>query len=863
MKIHFSHILLLSILSFSLLLACSASFAKDLLVNYPDIPGIDTPDTSGTPLSIFFNYAYSFAIFIGGALAFILLILAGIKYITSKGSPDKLTDARQQITASIIGLTIILGSYMILNTINPQLVELNFPSISINTPGIDIPSQISTSPIKIQEIPVGTLITSEITLSSFMVTQETDPRTDILDSNDEPIYNYYFESETTKYPTDYQGGLEGRRLKRIHEVASTTLPAIDMLNSITKELTVLTEELLDKVKTLDNLVSQCSCSNCDKGSCRGNGSCSGGCGCSGDPCPNRDQMNTLRDEIPIYYDEDINDNPPIPCKMIELEYFGGAFDAFLEGGGILVKTDDSDYEDNSYWHTGEGYYSEKTVDELRSAIQECITAGEIEQDQYDDSDPDNDHWSIEEIIDLMADIENKGTYTPKTDPLERDIETNMEHLKANIIFLEGSKTVLNPEHPAGCFPQAYSFLQIPQIVDSLGFSLDDFYSLPLGDVRVIGDPATFYCPLAPMDPNRETMLLDYIPQETSCEPIVEIPIGNTIDESLKLMNNIFDEIKNIYDKGNDALSKNENQFELEEEIFDESDNLIEQTSEDNLEPDCAIYCISVQNCNCSTDSEGYTHCTCSCSCDENGTILSAIKSAIHSTFSKIRSRSTKITNDTKKIQNYLDSIFESFYKLNSEYPKAIPQDEEIITHPEAGKRVPIEKDICCEEPGGYCRDPDTSKLIMEDGMAEEREYTLKEKLLQIQKLLNRSRDFGTYKILLEQLIDLGLADAKELTNLYETVDILLDLSNCDVLITQMAEQADSGYSQKLLEGCWLAKSENLNHLDSKICSIDPPYDCDYFDPLIPERKSELLCYCFEHAFYPTLANNFFCCNIKN
>ncbi|MBU3913296.1 MAG: pilin [Nanoarchaeota archaeon] len=854
MKIYFSRILLLSILSFSLLIAYSASFAKDLSVDYPDIPGIDTPTTSGTPLSVFLNYAYSFAIFIGAGLAFILLIWAGIKYITSKGNPDKLTDARQQITASIIGLTIILGSYMILNTINPQLVELNFPAISINAPGIDIPSQINTSPIKIQEIPVGTLITSEITLSSFMVTRETDPRIDIVDPDDEPIYNHYFESEATKYPTDYQGGLEGRRLKRIHEVASTTLPAVTFFKEIYGDFLSATEELVDAIDDLYNLTLECTCNNCDRGSCTPNGGCICNCVCTGPICPDIGAIDSLLDSIPDYYKDP---DSLVQCKLAHLEYYARGFDAFLEGSSNLVKTDNSDYEDNSYWHSDE-------AEELRAQIEECINQGMIEQDQYDDGDIDNNHWSTEELIDLMANVENKGTYTPKTDPAERDIETNMAHLQANIIFLEGSKTVLNPEHPAGCFPQAYSFLQIPQIVDSLGFSLDDFYSVPLGDVRVIEDPATFYCPLAPIDPNRETMLLDYIPQETSCEPIVEIPIGNTIDESLKLMNNIFDEIKKIYDKGKEmvdkALSVTDKEKGLAKEMFDRIGDylsLVESLKSLN----CSSSCYSECNTHNYTDADGKPHCICSCSSCQPLGDFSQLKQEISSMRGEIKQLQIKMQIIYNKIEANETSIYDSFYKLNSEYPDIDPLHPS--GHPEAGERVPIEKDICCEGPGGYCRDPDTNELIMADGMAEEREYTLEEKLLQIQKLLNRSRDFGTYKILLDQLIGLGLADAEELTNLYETTDILLDLSNCDVLIAQIAEQTESGHSQKLLEGCWLAKSENLNHLDSKICSIDPPYDCDYFNPLVRERKSELLCYCFEHAFYPTIANNFFCCNIKN
>jgi hypothetical protein len=45
---------------------------------------------------------------VGGFLAVISIIIAGVQYITSTGSPEKGTSARKRLTNSLIGLAIIL-----------------------------------------------------------------------------------------------------------------------------------------------------------------------------------------------------------------------------------------------------------------------------------------------------------------------------------------------------------------------------------------------------------------------------------------------------------------------------------------------------------------------------------------------------------------------------------------------------------------------------------------------------------------------------------------------------------------------------------------------------------------------------------
>lgn len=98
-------------------------FAQGLEVEYPDLPGI--PPLSEKPtLPEYLRYIYVFSIIIAGLVAFASLVYGGFRYLTSVGQPLAMAAGREQITAGIIGLMILLSSYLILATINPQLIIL-------------------------------------------------------------------------------------------------------------------------------------------------------------------------------------------------------------------------------------------------------------------------------------------------------------------------------------------------------------------------------------------------------------------------------------------------------------------------------------------------------------------------------------------------------------------------------------------------------------------------------------------------------------------------------------------------------------------------------------------------------------------
>lgn len=72
---------------------------------------------------------YYFIITIAGIAAFVMIVWGGFRYFTSGGNPVVINEAKDRIFSAFLGLIIILASWLILNTINPELVFLNPPKL--------------------------------------------------------------------------------------------------------------------------------------------------------------------------------------------------------------------------------------------------------------------------------------------------------------------------------------------------------------------------------------------------------------------------------------------------------------------------------------------------------------------------------------------------------------------------------------------------------------------------------------------------------------------------------------------------------------------------------------------------------------
>ena len=106
--------------------------AAGLLLDYPTIKGT-TPTSEGLPGLI--RYIYLFSLGIVGMVALLSILIGAIKYVTSAGSPDKAKDAKEQITSALLGVLILLASSLILQTINPDLINLGVELTGIPSKG--------------------------------------------------------------------------------------------------------------------------------------------------------------------------------------------------------------------------------------------------------------------------------------------------------------------------------------------------------------------------------------------------------------------------------------------------------------------------------------------------------------------------------------------------------------------------------------------------------------------------------------------------------------------------------------------------------------------------------------------------------
>lgn len=85
------------------------------------IPPIDS--TNG--LSIYVTQLYKWGVAGASGLAVLMIIWGGVGYVTSAGGGG-IEEAKARISAAITGLLLALGSYIILNTINKDLLSTKF-----------------------------------------------------------------------------------------------------------------------------------------------------------------------------------------------------------------------------------------------------------------------------------------------------------------------------------------------------------------------------------------------------------------------------------------------------------------------------------------------------------------------------------------------------------------------------------------------------------------------------------------------------------------------------------------------------------------------------------------------------------------
>jgi hypothetical protein len=171
MQFHFKNLLLFSSLLFAflfLLLSSSLVHAQSntgstdvtqaqytLLAPLPELGG-NCPSSNSTctnstitsiSLSDFISYAYKFMIALAVVLAVFMITVGGFEYMLS-GAADTKSDALKKIQNAVWGLLLALVTYLLLYTIDPNLVStsnLSIPPISYPTTVAPVTAQSITN----------------------------------------------------------------------------------------------------------------------------------------------------------------------------------------------------------------------------------------------------------------------------------------------------------------------------------------------------------------------------------------------------------------------------------------------------------------------------------------------------------------------------------------------------------------------------------------------------------------------------------------------------------------------------------------------------------------------------------------------
>jgi uncharacterized membrane protein YgcG len=90
-------------------------------------PGVSTGASPGEIIGGFYKWSLGAA----GVLALGAVVWGGIKYTMSAGNPSGQGEGKEWVKAALLGLLLLLGAYLILYTINPNLVNLGLPTLQL------------------------------------------------------------------------------------------------------------------------------------------------------------------------------------------------------------------------------------------------------------------------------------------------------------------------------------------------------------------------------------------------------------------------------------------------------------------------------------------------------------------------------------------------------------------------------------------------------------------------------------------------------------------------------------------------------------------------------------------------------------
>ncbi|MDP3762956.1 MAG: hypothetical protein Q8Q97_02695 [bacterium] len=131
---------------------------KNLFAAAGTISGAAPTGQSASPDFISYaKFLYPFALSVAAILAVVMLVIAGMEMVTFSWDPVRLKSAKEKIWAALGGLLLAALSFLILRTINPDLITLR-----LSPPKVTVTSQ--------TQVPVTGLITPDQLLTEQGIT---------------------------------------------------------------------------------------------------------------------------------------------------------------------------------------------------------------------------------------------------------------------------------------------------------------------------------------------------------------------------------------------------------------------------------------------------------------------------------------------------------------------------------------------------------------------------------------------------------------------------------------------------------------------------------------------------------------------
>ena len=110
--------------------AAAVALTNQLEIDFPEIGGVKPGYSFG--LANWVQYIFLFSLAVVGLAVIASFVYAGILWLTAGDNESQVKRALERIKSTVIGLLLLLGSYIILNTINPDLVQLKNNILELN-----------------------------------------------------------------------------------------------------------------------------------------------------------------------------------------------------------------------------------------------------------------------------------------------------------------------------------------------------------------------------------------------------------------------------------------------------------------------------------------------------------------------------------------------------------------------------------------------------------------------------------------------------------------------------------------------------------------------------------------------------------